>query len=473
MNKLEGTRLRLVMFLVTGAMFMEVLDGNIIATTLPAMGRSFGVEALQLNIAMSAYLLALGVFIPVSAWMADRFGSRRVFSIAIAGFTLTSLLCGLVDSLHAFIALRVLQGACGAMMVPVGRLLVLRHVPKERRMVAMSNLVWPALIAPVIAPPLGGFIASYFSWHWIFFLNVPLGLAAFVLALWLIPAEKPAAVKPFDWMGFVLFGLGIFLLLSGLEWLAVSVNAINISLFITGIVLIMAAVRHFLRASNPMLGLTPLRITTFRVAMLGGSASRMAFSCLPFLLPLMLQLGFGMDAFHAGLLLLVVFAGNVSMKAFTTPVLRRFGYRRVMLVNGSLAALGLACCALIGPETSLLVIIPLLLVNGMARSMQFTSLGTIAFADISDKRIADANGLFNVVNQVSLAAGITLAAMAVRLGEGIAGKVLPGVVAGEYKIAFIVAALVTLLGLIDVLRLPPGAGDQFLGRNRNPPPAAE
>ena len=166
----RDTRLRLVTFLVTGAMFMEVLDGNIIATALPDMGRSFGIDAVRLNIAISAYLLALGAFIPISGWMTDRYGPRRVFASAIAGFTLTSLGCGLVSDLHAFVALRVLQGASGALMVPVGRLLVLRTTPPERRMAAMSNLVWPALIAPVIAPPLGGFIASHVDWHWIFFL---------------------------------------------------------------------------------------------------------------------------------------------------------------------------------------------------------------------------------------------------------------------------------------------------------------
>lgn len=304
-------------WLVTGALFMEVLDGNIIATALPQMALSFGVDVLQLNVAMSAYLLALGVFIPVSGWVADRYGPRRVFACAVAGFTLTSLACGLVEHLPGFIALRVLQGACGALMVPVGRLLVLRQTPPQQRMAAMSNLVWPALVAPVIAPPLGGFIATHASWHWIFFINVPLGLLAFVLTLRLMPRLPPAPARPFDWTGFALSSPGMFALLAGLERLAAGPDAAGLALVTAGVLLLAAALRH----------------------------SRMVIGALPFLLPLMFQIGFGLDALQAGSLLLVVFVGNVGMKTVTTPILRRFGYRRVMLVNGVLAAMALAACA--------------------------------------------------------------------------------------------------------------------------------
>ncbi|MFC4298249.1 MFS transporter [Castellaniella hirudinis] len=464
MSVLQDTRLRLVTFLVTGAMFMETLDGNIIATALPDMGRSFGVDAVQLNIAISAYLLALGAFIPVSGWVTDRYGPRRVFAAAIAGFTLTSLGCGLVESLDAFIALRVLQGASGALMVPVGRLLVLRYTPPSQRMVAMSNLVWPALVAPVIAPPLGGFIASHLHWHWIFFLNVPLGILGLGLALWLIPTIEPPPRQPFDWTGFILCGLGIFGLLGALEWLAASVNAAGFALLACGMALILAALRHLRRAAAPMLSLTPMRIATFRVVMLGGSATRMAISSLPFLLPLMLQLGFGLDAFQAGLLLLVVFAGNLGMKAVTTPILRRFGYRQVMLWNGLLAAASLAACALLTPTLPLAVLLPILFIHGMARSMQFTCLGTLAFADVTETRMADANGLFNVVTRLAMAAGITLGALAIRVGDALAGALdITGPVF-PYRAAFMIAAVIALIGLIDTVRLPKDAGDHFVAR---------
>ncbi|WP_394787157.1 MFS transporter [Rhodoferax sp.] len=464
MHKLEGARLRFVTFLVTGAMFMEVLDGNIIATALPDMARSFGVNAVQLNVAMSAYLLALGVFIPVSGWIANRLGPRKVFACAIAGFTLTSVACGMVTDLQAFLALRVLQGASGALMVPVGRLLVLRHTPQAGRMAAMSNLVWPALVAPVIAPPLGGFIVNHASWHWIFFLNVPLGIIAFGLALWLIPNLEPEARRPFDWTGFLLCGVGMFALLGALEQLTTKVDAASLVVLAGGGVLLIAALRHFRRAASPMLDLAPMRIATFRAAMVGGSVSRIGISSLPFLLPLMFQLGLGLDAFHSGLWLLVMFAGNLAMKTVTTPTLRRFGYRRVMLWNGLLAVLCLVAWALVGPATPYAALVPMLFASGMTRSMQFTSLGTIAFADMPERQMGDANGLFNVVSQVSMAAGITLGAMGIRLGETLSGMLHFAVPAVEYKVAFVIAAAVTLAGLLDILRLPPGAGDHFVAR---------
>ncbi|MBB3181871.1 MFS transporter [Variovorax sp. Sphag1AA] len=463
-KQLEGRRLQLVTFLVTGSMFMEVLDGNIIATALPEMSRSFGVDALQLNIAISAYLLALGVFIPVSGWIADRFGPRRVFTSAIACFTLTSVACGLVDHLPLFLVLRILQGASGALMVPVGRLLVLRYTPQSRRMAAMSNLVWPALTAPVIAPPLGGFIVKHASWHWIFFLNLPLGLIAFVLALRLIPALEPAPRRRFDWLGFALFGLGIFALLSSLEGLVANANLANLALLGGGITLLAGAVVHFQRSASPMLTLTPLRIPTFRAAMVGGSIMRMAIGSLPFLLPLMFQIGFGFNAFHSGLLLLVVFAGNLSMKAVTTPILRRFGYRPVMLWNGLLAAACLGLCALIGPTMPMGVLMPILFFCGMTRSMQFTCLGTIAFADVPDRQMADANGLFNVISQVGMAAGITLGAMAVRLGGALSEGFHFTAPAIQFRMAFLLISVIALAGLLDTLRLPKGAGDHFVAR---------
>ena len=461
---LQDTRLRLVTFLVTGAMFMEVLDGNIIATALPDMGRSLGTDAVQLSIAISAYLLALGVFIPVSGWMTDRYGPRRVFACAIGGFTLTSLGCGLVNDLDAFIVLRVLQGASGALMVPVGRLLVLRYTPPHQRMQAMSNLVWPALVAPVIAPPLGGFIASHMNWHWIFFLNEPLGIVGLALALWLIPPMELPPRKPFDWTGFMLCGLGIFALMGALEWLSATVDATALAVLASGLLLILAATRHFRKAAAPMLSLAPLRVETFRTVMLGGSISRVAIGSLPFLLPLMFQIGFGMDAFRAGLLLLVVFAGNLGMKAITTPILRRFGYRQVMIWNGVLAAASLAACALLSASMPLALLLPILFIHGMARSMQFTCLGTLAFADVPEARMADANGLFNVVTQLAMAAGITLGALAIRAGEGLAGALDIVGPAFPYRVAFMMAAVIVLIGLLDTVRLPRSAGDRFVGR---------
>lgn len=464
MTSIDGTRLRFLRWLVTGSLFMEVLDGNIIATALPEMAKSFGVEVLRLNVAMSAYLLALGVFIPVSGWFSQRFGTRKTFAMAIAGFTLTSLACGLVPHLTSFIGLRILQGACGALMVPVGRLLVLRHTPPEGRMQAMSNLVWPALIAPVIAPPLGGLITTHASWHWIFFINVPLGLVAFVLALRLIPSIDTEEKRPFDWLGFALCGPGVFALLSGLDMLA-AMNLLGLLPLCVGVLLVVLAIRHFGRANSPMLELSAMRIATFRVSVLSGSVSRMAISSLPFLLPLMLQVGLGMSAVHAGSWVLVLFLGNVSMKAITTPILRRFGYRQVMLVNGILAAISMAACALISNDMQPVVMFALLLVCGMTRSMQFTSLSTLAFSEVQPRQLSDANGLFNVVSQVSQSAGITLAVICVQLGAGAAAWSALQVPAANFKVALLLVSMVSLWGLREILKLPSDAGDRFVGRS--------
>jgi EmrB/QacA subfamily drug resistance transporter len=464
MNEIVGTRLRLVIWLVTGTMFMEVLDGNIIATALPEMGNSFGVPAVELNVAISAYLLSLGVFIPVSSWIAERFGIRRVFTSAIFFFTLTSVACGLSSEYGLFIILRALQGVSGALMVPVGRLLVLRHTPQESRMSTMAKLIWPALIAPVLAPPIGGFIVTHSSWHWIFFLNLPLGVAATLLALWLIPSVEATVKKPFDWIGFSICSVGIFTLLTSLERLTIGSSILNVAMLGASLLLLLLSFYHFKNARFPMLDLGLVKIQTFRVAVLGGSISRMAIGSVPFVLPLMFQVGFQNDAMTSGFLLLFVFAGNLIMKTITTQTLQRFGYRQVMLWNGIFTSLSIATFAMISRDTSYAILIPLLFVSGMTRSMQFTCLGTISFSDVPDEKIADANSLFNVVSQVSMAAGVAMGAMAIRLGTVVADKFSFTFVAIEYKVAFLVASLVSLTGLIEVVRLPKLAGDHFLPR---------
>jgi EmrB/QacA subfamily drug resistance transporter len=462
--RLDPARLRLLLFLVTGAMFMEILDGAIIAPALPAMAQAFGTSALQLNIGISAYLLAVGIFVPASGWIAERFGTRRIFMLAIILFTISSALCALATSLDAFVALRILQGCSGALMVPVGRLVILKYTPQENLMAAMSALIWPALVAPVIGPPLGGFITQHLGWHWIFLLNVPLGMVALAVARIVVPDIRAAQPRSFDWPGFLLCASGTFSLLLGLEWLTQDIDPISCALMLAGVLLLWAAVRHFRRSSTPMLNLSVFGVRTFRVAMLGGSLSRMAIGSAPFLLTLMFQVGFGYDAFHAGLLVLTVFAGNLLMKTVTTPILRRFGYRRVLLVNGWLCATSLAACALLQPGTSWLLMVPLLVVGGMTRSMQFTALGTLGFADVPKTSMADANGLFNTVSQLTMAAGITLAAMFVRTGHALAELGGSAQTAAGYQIAFVFLGLIVLCSLLEIRAMPAGAGDHFIAR---------
>ncbi len=453
------------MILVTGALFMEILDGTVIATALPAMARSFGTTAVALNIGVSAYLLALGVFVPASGWVVDRFGARRVFAFAIALFTLTSALCGVSNGLVSFVVLRVIQGIAGALMVPVGRLVVMRSTPKERLMAAMQSLIWPALIAPVLGPPVGGFITTHFGWRWIFYLNVPIGLIALVVACFIIPDAREARERRFDWTGFLLSGAGTFTLLTGLERADARLDAMAFAMLAVGIALLIVAIRHLMRARDPLVDLSACSIPTFRAALRGGSLARMAIGSAPFLLPLMFQVGFGYDAFHSGLLVLAVFAGNLAMKSVTTPILQRFGYRPVMIWNGVFCAVCLAACAWLQQDTPVVVTVLLLFLSGMTRSMQFTVLGTIAYADVAKERMSDANSLFNTASQIAMAAGITLGALGVRLGHFVALHADWHGSGIEYRVAFVLIGIVALGSIVDAIRLPKGAADHFITRS--------
>jgi EmrB/QacA subfamily drug resistance transporter len=452
-----------VALLVAGAFFMENLDGTVITTAVPDIAQSFGVAPLALNIGVSAYLLTLGVFIPISGWVAQRFGARRVFAAALAIFTLASVLCGMATSLSEFVWLRVLQGAGGAMMVPVGRLVVLNGTPKEKLISVIATLTWPALVAPVLGPPVGGFITSYASWRWIFYLNLPLGVLALIAAWWLIPDQRAAERRPFDWPGFLLSGSALLLLTWGAEVIGSATPdwAEAGACLALGALLLLALGWHLRRAAHPLIDLSSLAIPTFSITILGGSLFRMAIGAVPFLLPLMFQLGFGLDAFHSGLLVIAVFAGNLMMKPATTPIIRRFGFKPVLLVNGLANVASLAACALLTPATPVWLIAAVLFVGGLTRSMQFTALNTIAFADVPQQRMAAANTLFSTAFQVALGLGVALGASGVRLGHWSAQQLGIGDWAAiDYRLAFLLVALVSLLGLADALRLGRNAGEQ-------------
>jgi EmrB/QacA subfamily drug resistance transporter len=447
--------------LVAGAFFMEFLDGTVIATALPDMAKSFGVQAVDLNIGISAYLITLAVLIPASGWIADRFGARKVFTLALAIFTLASVLCGLATSVDQFVAMRVLQGMGGALMVPVGRLAVLRTTPKHLLITAIATLTWPALVAPLIGPPLGGFITSYANWRWIFFINVPLGLIAIVLALRIIPDISEETRRPFDTPGFIATSVAMVSLVCAMEMMgAQQVNTtLTLALVATGVVTLIYALRHFRRARWPMIRLDALQVPTFRVTMYGGSLFRASISAVPFLLPLLFQVGFGMDAFHSGLLVLAVFVGNLTIKPATTPLLRGLGFKKLLLINGALNVLALLACAFLTPQTPVWVIMLVLYLGGVFRSIQFTAISTLAFADVPSPQMSYANTLFSTATQLAVGLGITLGAIGIRIGElcsemlGI--DALPGI---SFRLAFVAIALVCLLGMFDTLRLVKDAG---------------
>ncbi len=358
----------LVAFLVAGTFFMENLDGTVIATALPRMADSFGVSAVSLNAGITAYLLTLAVFIPVSGWVADRFGARTVFTSAIALFTISSVLCGLCASLESFITLRIVQGIGGAMMVPVGRLAVLRTTPKEGLVKAIAAITWPGLVAPLLGPPVGGFLVTFASWRWIFYLNLPLGLLAMGLAWLWVENSRPETHRPFDWTGFLTSGLGILGLMVAVELAALDVvpwGRAGVSAAI-GIVMSWLAIWHLRRSATPMLDLAPIRFRTFAVTVAGGSCFRVAIGAVPFLLPLMLQVGFGYDAFHSGLLTLTAAAGTLVMKPLTTPLLRRLGFRTVLIIASLATASSLLACAGLTQATPTALMIVVLFAGGFA-----------------------------------------------------------------------------------------------------------
>ncbi|ELY2735935.1 MFS transporter [Cronobacter dublinensis] len=453
--------------LVAGAFFMEFLDGTVIATALPAMAQTFGVDAVALNIGISAYLLTLAVLIPASGWIADRFGARRVFTVALGIFTGASVLCGLADSLETFVLMRVLQGAGGALMVPVGRLAVLRVTPKHQLITAIATLTWPALVAPIIGPPLGGFITSYASWRWIFFINLPAGLLAMALAWRIIPDNHDDARRPFDTPGFIATALAMVALVCAMEMLAArdSNGLLTGALLLAGGGALIYALRHFRRAPFPMIRLDALAVPTFRVTMYGGSLFRTSISAVPFLLPLLFQVGFGMDAFHSGLLVLAVFAGNLTIKPATTPLIRWLGFKKLLLINGLLNVLALLACALLTPQTPVWLILLILFLGGVFRSIQFTGVSTLAFADVPAGEMSYANTLFSTATQLAVGLGVTLGAIGIRLGEVISEAFFTTAVPGlSFRLAFVMMALLSLAGMADMLRLAAHAGSSVSGK---------
>lgn len=447
--------------LVAGAFFMEFLDGTVIATALPDMARDFGVTAVELNIGISAYLITLAVLIPASGWIADRFGARAIFTLALAIFTLASVFCGLSTEVHIFVAMRILQGVGGALMVPVGRLAVLRTTPKHQLIKAIATLTWPALVAPIIGPPLGGFITRYASWHWIFFINVPLGLAAIILSLRIIPDIRETERRSFDLSGFITTSVAMVSLVTAMERLGDRQPQIwpTLALAALGFGCLLYSIRHFRRAAAPMVRLDALQVPTFRVTMYGGSLFRASISAVPFLLPLLFQVGFGMDPFHSGLLVLAVFVGNLTIKPATTTLIRWLGFRRLLLINGALNVCSLLACALLTPQTPVWAIMLILYLGGVFRSIQFTGVSTLAFADVPAAQMSDANTLFSTASQLAVGLGITLGAIGIRLGEQVGDWLhlteLPGI---SFRLSFVFIALICLVGMIDSLHLAKTAG---------------
>ena len=403
--------------------------------------------------------MAAAVLVPTAGWVSERFGTRNVFAAAVGVFTLASLLCGLSPTLWTFVAARVLQGAAAAFMSPVGRLVVLREAPRNRIIESLGMIVWPALIGPVIGPPLGGLITTYSSWRWIFFINLPIGLMGLWLVLRFIPHHAPEKRQRFDVVGFLYTATALVALIEGLSLLAESPNARlgGLALAGAGGLLAVLAMRHVRGHDAPLVDLQACKEPSFVLSTLtAGLLGRVAINATPFLLPLMFQIGFLDSPFKAGLMLLIYMGGNLGMKVGTTQLLRHFGFRTVLVGNGLLWACGIAACSLLSPAWPLAGIGLVLVFAGMTRSMQFTALNTMAFADIPQAARTGASTMATMMFQIASALGVAVATVALSTSQTLSGS--PHLTQADFEAALLVCAVLMAGSALWLLRLPHGAG---------------
>ncbi|WP_192706905.1 MFS transporter [Methylobacterium sp. OAE515] len=460
---------------VATALFMENTDSTVIATALPSIAASLHEDPIALKLALTSYLVSLAIFIPVSGWMADRYGSRTVFRVALVVFMAGSLACAAANGLAWFVAARFLQGMGGAMMVPVGRLVVLRSVPKSQLVTALAYLTFPALVGPVLGPPVGGLITTWFDWRWIFFINLPIGCAGIVLASLYFEDIREPERPPLDLLGFVLLGTGLAALMLGLASLGRHLlpSAISWGCLATGAVLLPVYFAHARRVAHPIVRLDLIQRPTFRVAVIGGSLFRIGTGAIPFLLPLMLQVGFGLDALHSGLITFAAAAGAMFVKTLAPKILRRTGFRTLMVWNALLASVFLAVNGLYTAETPHWIMLALLFIGGCSRSVQFTCVNAIAYADLESREMSAATSFASVCQQLSLSLGVTLGALALEGTAAWHGRTQ--IEAGDFGPAFFAVAMISAASVLGFRQLSADAGAEVSGRKRAAatPPSAE
>ena len=454
----------LTAFIIATALFMENMDGTVISTSLPAIALDLHQDPIVLKLALTSYMLTLAVFIPASGWVADRFGARTVFCSAIVIFTIGSILCGASSSLPTLIAARVFQGLGGAMMVPVGRLVLLRSIAKSDLVSAMAYLTVPALIGPVAGPPLGGFITTYFHWRWIFWINVPIGVLGVLLSLRFIQNLREEAVPRFDFKGFILSGVGLLSLISGLSVVGRGVTPywVVAAMIAVGVLSLAAYSSHADGNEDAILDLKLLKIPAFFAGVVGGFIFRIGIGAMPFLLPLLLQVGFGLSPFESGSLTFATAAGALLMKFTATTALRWFGFRQTLVVNGLISGAFLGACALFTPSTPHWLLLLTLLTGGFFRSLQFTALNAISYADVDPPRMSRATSFASVSQQMSGAVGVAVAAICVEMIQSAFGD--SELMARDLSLAFVLVAIVSSLSVFVFAGLKPDAGAAVSGR---------
>lgn len=451
--------------IVATALFMQNLDSAVIATALPVMAEDFAVDPVRMSLALTAYMFGVAAFIPASGFAADRLGAKRVFLAAIGLFTLASALCGASQSLAQLVAARLAQGMAGAMMVPVGRLLLLRATPKSELVNAMAWLTMPALLGPVLGPPLGGAIASFGHWRWIFLLNLPVGFLGLFLVARLIEDARPTLRASLDLPGLLLCSLTLAAMVAAFETVGRGILApwIVAGFALAAVAGVALYLAHMRRTLRPALELRLLRVPSFGVSVAAGTLFRFGIGAMPFLLPMAMQLGLGMSAAQSGLVTLANGVGALAMKPAARPVLRRFGFRTTLAVNGLLSAAGIALCALFAPGTPLWALYAVLAGGSFLRSLEFTAFNTLAYADIAPRRMSQATTLYSTIQQVSLTLGVGVGAGALEAAMALSGRAAPAI--GDFSVAFLVVAGLSALAAPMCLALPRRAGAEVSGHS--------
>jgi EmrB/QacA subfamily drug resistance transporter len=454
----------LIPLIIGCALFMQTLDATVIVNALPTMARALREDPVTLNLAITSYLLASAVFLPISGWAADRFGAKSVFSLAIGLFALSSLGCGLARNLPELVAARMVQGMAGAMMAPVGRLVLLKSTPKSELVRAMSWLTMPAMLGPVLGPPIGGFITTFASWRWIFFINVPMGIVGVVLVTVFIRNIREDHTPPLDWRGFILTGFGLAGLVYGFENLGRGLLpfAVVAAMLAGGVACLALYARHAQRTPHAILDLSLLGIPTFMSSTVGGSFLRMGMGASPFLLALLLQMGFGMSAFAAGMMTFASGAGALAMKFTARPIIRWLGFKPVLVGNSVITALTFMSYSLFTARTGAVLIIATLLVGGFFRSLQFTALNAIAYADVDAMHMSRASSLSAMGQQLAQSIGIGVAAILLDVIRNLRGS--RGFAAADVSPAFIIIGLLSLAGLVFFVALAKDAGAEVSGK---------
>ena len=453
--------------IVACAFFMESADANILVTALPSMARDFHADPVVLKIAIASYVVSLGVFIPICGWLADRFDARTVFRTAIGIFVAGSLLCACSPSLYFLTVARFLQGIGGAMMVPVGRIIVVRALPKNEFLRAMNLLSVTWIVAPIMAPLLGGFITTYLHWRLIFFINVPLGLLGIYLTSRHIANTREPHPGPLDWSGFMLSGSGGTLMLTGLSLIGSQIIGDRAAweMTIAGAFLLWLYVLHARRTASPVLELRLFQVPTFRASVLGGSLFRMGFGAVPFLLPLLLQEGLGMTAFRSGLITCASAVGSLFMRPFVSTTLSRLGFRTVLVYNAGFSGVAIALCGSFFSGVSNLYIWLVVLVGGFFSALQFTCLNSLIYADIRHQDAGRATSLGSVVQQMSLGLGVAIGGIVLQFTRDATGHA--HVMPSDFWPAFLVIGLLSFGSIPFMRNLSANAGDEVARRSRN------